>query len=280
MSDTRAEEPAKAVEDGRDRDHGAAGHCKDLSQGLGVAKNVRIGHKRLIIFLRKGRELGDEAKASGHIQEQHAPEHPPLGVFTASPKVKESAADTEEADGVKSRRQPACGWILEKLGSPDYQDKEDHAPDVEGLGYAGGGQAAFVCNDHGRCDLAHEEGAKAEAHDGKPCHKTTLVREPADQGGNGRDITESVPKAADDAICEVEKRKAGHLISQTGKEGTGSEENAAYGSDKPRAFLVHQGPAECSGRTDHEHEDHEGELCLGFTPTMHANQGLLEDRPA
>ena len=211
-------------------------------------------------------------EARRDVQEQHAPEHPPLGPFHGLVEGEGVGSGHRGRRGRPARGGPALGGVLVELCASRDDDQEDHAPDVEGLGHA-------HVIDHPGGDLAHEEGAGAEAHDGQTRDEAALVGEPADQRRDGRHVTEAVAEAADDAEAEIKQEKTPDLIGIAGKQNTGTEEDTADGGHEAGALLVDEGPAEGGRNTDDGHQDHHGGRHLEIAPPVGLHQGDFEDGP-
>ena len=241
------------------------------SQGKG-----RSGHFRIRLsdhILCHGRKLRDKTESGGYVEEEHAPEHPPLGGLHGFVKG-ERIGGRNTACGLrrKSGREPSLGRILKHLGRSEAQNQEDDAPDVERLRHTHG-------NHHGGSNLAHEEGARAETHNRKTRHETALVGKPADQGGDGGNIPETVPQTGNETKTKPHQPDVAYRIGKTGNKCSDTEQNTADGGHKLGAFFIHQGSAEGGGDADHADADHERHLNGCLSPAVGGHQGFLEDGP-
>ncbi len=205
------------------------------------------------------------------------------GVFQASWTATLCVGDQRRVVG---RRHPAFGLPAFRRDA-DGEDAEHHEEEVENAHRDHGvGNRGMACS----LEVGHQlvgqrtadHGAAAEAHDGKAGGKTGAVREPLDERGDRRDVAETEPDAADDAVAEVDERK---LMAAGAKRSDDEAEAEAYGRVEhgaARSGLLQP----CSEERGRETQDGDGDgedvTDLFQVPrravgAMQRKQGVLED---
>ena len=122
-----------------------------------------------------------------------------------------------------------------------------------------------------------DQRAAAEAHDREPRREPRTVREPLDQRRDGRDVADSQPDAADDAVAEVHEPELGRRDAERADHEARAP---AAGGDEhrlPRAAALDPRAADRGRQSQHHDRDAEDDpdrrqLCVEVL-----DQRLLED---
>ena len=80
--------------------------------------------------------------------------------------------------------------------------------------------------------------AAAEAHDGHAGRHATPVREPADQGTDGRDVAQPQAAAADDAVAEIQEPELVREDADAADEKAAAPADGRDDTDPARAHLL------------------------------------------
>ncbi len=170
-------------------------------------------------FLQQRRGHRENADTRGHVQTQHGPHLPELRCLPSHIQMHLFVGDQRFLRGlarIPTGRAPAGGGQAIAECPADHEDEVADRESQQRLRHTDGCGRGVVLHQLLR-QRRPDHCAAAKAHDRQSRGDTAVIREPLDQGRDGRDVAQTEPDAADRACSQPQHPLLMEADAEAGK---------------------------------------------------------------